>query len=342
MMPDRDAVERLSILADLGPVRAIEPIRGSANNRVFAISSARGRACLKAYFRHPADTRDRLGAEFAFSRFARSAGVSTVPRELACDPAANLGLFEFVDGVRPREATETLVEEAIAFLRDLNAARWRPAASRLPFAAEACFSIEEHLGLVGGRVNRLADLAPATDLDRTARRFIREELQPMWDEIRNTVRVRGRNAGLDLGRALGPNERCVSPSDFGFHNSLIAPDGRVTFLDFEYAGWDDPAKLICDFFCQPKVPVAEGHFETFARSFAAEFPEPDRVALRARLLLHVYCVKWVCIRLNEFLPAGLWRRQFAAGDQLEERKERQLERACTAFDRLREYERSAA
>ena len=139
---NRTAVDRLTIVADLGPVRAIEPIRGSANNRAFRVEGERGTAFLKAYYRHPVDARDRLGAEFAFARFARAAGVRDIPQPLACDPAANLGLFEFVTGVRPIEATASLVGQALAFVRDLNAARWRPAASRLPAAAEACFSVE--------------------------------------------------------------------------------------------------------------------------------------------------------------------------------------------------------
>ena len=54
---------------------------------------------------------------------------------------------------------------------------------------------------------------------------------------------------------LGEADRVVSPSDFGFHNALRTEDGRLAFLDFEYAGWDDPAKLVCDFELQPAVPA---------------------------------------------------------------------------------------
>ena len=42
----------------------------------------------------------------------------------------------------------------------------------------------------------------------------------------------------------------MSPSDFGFHN-VIKKDDFLYFIDFEYAGLDDPVKLICDFYCQP-------------------------------------------------------------------------------------------
>ena len=58
---------------------------------------------------------------------------------------------------------------------------------------------------------------------------------------------------------------------------------------------------------------------------------------RARfdLLLPVYEVKWVCILLNDFLPAGARRRRFARGREREEdRLERQLRKASRALDGL--------
>jgi len=55
-----------------------------------------------------------------------------------------------------------------------------------------------------------------------------------------------------MAQALPADETCLSPSDFGFHNALVDPSGALSFLDFEYAGRDDPAKPVSDFFCQPK------------------------------------------------------------------------------------------
>lgn len=46
----------------------------------------------------------------------------------------------------------------------------------------------------------------------------------------------------------------ISPSDFGFHNIIIS-NGKIYFIDFEFSGWDDPAKLYCDFILQPRVRI---------------------------------------------------------------------------------------
>jgi hypothetical protein len=340
--PDAAAVDRMTILSGLGPVQEVSPQTGGANNRVYLVEAERGRALLKAYYRHPDDPRDRLGSEFAFARYAWSAGIRSIPQPLVCDPNAGLGLFEYIDGQHPVEATESLVEQAIEFVRDLNASRWRPAAARLPIASEACFSIEEHLGIVGGRANRLGEMSPGSDIDREAFHFVHRELLPMWDAVRNGARAAARLAGISLDRPLDSAARCVSPSDFGFHNALLAADGRVAFLDFEYAGWDDPAKLICDFFSQPAVPVPEHVFDTFASAIASCFHDPHRVIARAQLLMMVYRVKWVCILLNEFLPVAGSRRRFSAGEPIEDRKRRQLDRARALLASMHDCERMSA
>jgi hypothetical protein len=336
-----ELVERvglLAALAGLGAVREVEPLTGGANNRVFRVSAAGGDALLKSYFRHPDDPRDRLGTEFAFARFAWAGGVRCIPQPLACDAEAGLGLFEYVPGrlLRPGEVDDNALDQALAFYRDLNRNKLRPEASLLPLASEACFSLEGHLGCIGRRVERLTDLPVAADIDQAARDFVTGELVPAWREIADGVRRQAPMRGLALKDDLAPADRILSPSDFGYHNALLAADGRLRFVDFEYSGWDDPAKLVGDFFCQPAVPVPAGAFDRFARAVAAILPCPDVHITRATLLLPVYRIKWCCIVLNEFLPVGGRRRLFSgSAAEQEERKARQLEKARQALAALR-------
>jgi hypothetical protein len=83
------------------------------------------------------------------------------------------------------------------------------------------------------------------------------------------------------------------------------------FLDFEYAGSDDPAKLASDFFCQPEIPVPPGLHATFIARMAEGFGLDDKGQARCRMLLDAYRIKWTCIILNDFLPVGAARRAFA-------------------------------
>ena len=63
---------------------------------------------------------------------------------------------------------------------------------------------------------------------------------------------------------------------------------------------------------------------------------------RALVLLPVYRVKWICIRLNEFLPGGSARRLFSSRESLEARKSEQLARAREALAAMDGFERICA
>ena len=125
---------------------------------------------------------------------------------------------------------------------------------------------------------------------------------------------------VDGTKNRDPSRCCLSPSDFGFHNALAGHDGKLTFLDFEYAGRDDPAKLASDFFCQPEVPVP---LELSSRHFVRRLgdglePRRSRAGRAVEILLDAYRIKWTCIILNDFLPLGAARRAFAdAGERAE-------------------------
>lgn len=321
-------VELLCERAGIGAVRAIAPLSGGANNRVARLVADSGTYLLKSYFRHPDDPRDRLGAECGFSNFAWNQGVRSIPQPIAHDAAAGLGLFEFVPGEPPGGIGSAEVDQALAFFRSVNRSRKHPDAAKLPRASESCFSLNDHFHTVSRRVERLHGI---DDIAGFA-----EELDTAWDGVQSRARSLAALNCLPTDLPLPFGERCLSPSDFGFHNAIRAADGRLRFIDFEYAGWDDPAKVVCDFFCQPAAPAPANQFDRFAAAVAGEFPSVAIHLARASLLLPVYRVKWVCIMMNEFLPVGSRRRQFSGtAEELEARQSTQLAKAKAALALVR-------
>lgn len=328
-----DRARAVLLSAGVPAVFRLEPITGGGNNRVVRVDSVAGPVVLKAYFRHPDDPRDRLRADFGFSSFAWQLGARALPRPLASDAAAGMAVYEFVAGrkLAPGEVTTAHVAEAASFFRAINEHRGAPAAAELPEAAEACFSIAAHLGCVDRRVARVAGIDRDSSLGREAAELVAHRIVPAWRRVREWVLS---EAGAAADEPLAAGDRCLSPSDFGFHNAILAADGRLRFLDFEYAGHDDPAKMACDFFCQPAVPVPREHLPAFVASLAGLWESPSAFRSRVDLLLPVYELKWCCIMLNEFLPAD-GRRAFAgAGADREARRAAQLAKVVAALDRM--------
>jgi hypothetical protein len=288
---------------------------GGGNNRVYRAELGSIAYLVKWYFSAPEDPRDRLDTEWRFATFAWRHTQRCVAEPIACDPERRLAIFEFVNGRRLKafELNAGHIRAATKFFEELN--RYPPNADRLPVASEACFTIKEHIDCIRGRVQRLVAAINQDDTQTDAAEFVNKALMPtatcvvesMLDQV---SRERGVEA-IEL-RIAKP---IVSPSDFGFHNALLDENGRMRFIDFEYAGWDDPAKTVCDFFTQVEVPIPDAYWSSFVATVST-IAKGD-LAWRAQLLRPLYAVKWCCIVLNPLLKTGRERREFSVGRSVE-------------------------
>ncbi|MGC2778670.1 MAG: aminoglycoside phosphotransferase family protein, partial [Bradyrhizobium sp.] len=188
------------------------------------------------------------------------------------------------------------------------------------------------IATVERRVARLATLDADVPRVAEARQLVAGRLQPAWEAVKTAILAGAAAQGLAMDAAIPADQSCLSPSDFGFHNALIDDAGKLTFLDFEYAGRDDPAKLVSDFFCQPEVPVPlalHGHFiDRLSEGLGLDAAS----MARCRLLLDAYQIKWTCIILNDFLPLGATRRAFADTGAWAQRCAEQLAKADAKLD----------
>ncbi len=341
--PDEHAVAALLRQAGLPGVFSWQRLPGGRNNRVWRIDASGKAAALKQYFEHPRDTRDRFTAELEFVRAACSHGVRCIPQPLACDRDRKLALYEFIHGdpVPETDVSAGRVGEALAFVRQLHRLRDTLDAAQLPPASEACFTISEHVRCIARRVGSLVELAASDGLPPEAQCFVSNKLEPTWQVVTAELNRTVRSEAFDPDARLPRQEMILSPSDFGFHNALIESSGRLRFLDFEYAGWDDPAKLLCDFFCQVEVPVPEEHWHAFVAGVVELLPSADRHRRRAEILVALYRIKWCCIVLNVFQAAGALRRSFS-GAQANGYHANQLAKALQIHARIaRDLERMA-
>jgi len=309
----------IKIIPDSNKNISVSLIKGGGNNKVFEIKADENKYLLKSYFYHPADKRDRLNSEFSFLTFAWNNGLRNIPQPIASDAENRLGLYEFISGRRLQstEIDDCAVQQALDFFLKINENKNTVEAQKLPIASEACFSIEEHLQCVDNRIVKLNEIK-----EDVAKQLVENELLPKWKKIFKRVKNQSTNF-VDCNR-------CLSPSDFGFHNALFTDENTLKFIDFEYAGWDDPAKMICDFFCQPEIPVPMKYIDDFVNEISKNFS--DDLKKHVEILFPIYQIKWCCIMLNEFLPIGDKRRRFAG--KTSEQKTAQIEKVKSAIKKI--------
>jgi hypothetical protein len=304
----------------------LEPIAAGRNSRVTRLCSQDGQWILKNYAppgRGAERGHDRLGAEFAFLEYLAHGNIADVARPIGMDRGLHCALYSWLPGVRPTRITADHVMQAAQFIVSVNRGRTGAQARALAGAADACQNSRDHLALIRTRLTQLTAIDPRSVLEERALALVVDRYVPVWRALEDTLLV-----GI---AATGKATQILSPSDFGFHN-VLSHRGRLSFVDFEYAGWDDSAKLICDFICQPELPITPAQGLQFIEHLTDALPDAGDLRGRVEWLLPAHRLKWCCILLNEFRPEH-YRRRLNAGIAPEGLLVAQLDKAERYFHR---------
>jgi hypothetical protein len=343
-----DQGEYRSLFADKlpGDLKYLQRIGGGRNSQVYKLKCSDGRHYLaKVYYRHDEDSRDRAVAEFDGLTFLWQSGVRTIPEPLSADPILGFAIYEYIHGesIDSNTVTASDIDTAVDFLISLNRLTDHPGAAHLQPASEACFSVRAIMDNIQQRLERLFSLPDQGSIEAELARFLVGEIEPFFAHVKEWSRARLLELGLEPDWELPVAERTLSPSDFGFHNALRRVDGNLVFLDFEYFGWDDPAKMIVDFVLHPAMNLPLKLKRRYVHSLLDHFANMGNLSARLSAVYPLFGLKWCLILLNEFVPVDLARRDFAETESLErgERLTQQLTKARKMLAQVMEsYERA--
>ena len=291
-------------------VLSIAAVRRGGNNRVFQLTGRRTRALLKIYPTQAEDPRDRLGQEFGALTFLAEAGVAEVPRPIACDRTLHCAVYEWLDGAPPCEVGAAEIGELADFFIRLQQLRERPGAADL---REGATPVLSPVGLAGQLKQRLQRLAEVVKPGTEVAHFVATELTPAAERALDYLRHGCEVAGIDFAATLAPALRVLSPSDFGFHNAVRRPTGRLAFVDFEFFGWDGPEKAAADVMLHAGMALSPELRQLYHARVSSVLERTDpQFPLRFRLFFPALRTIWCLILLNEFLPER-WARRVLAG-----------------------------
>ena len=137
---------------------------------------------------------------------------------------------------------------------------------------------------------------------------------------------------------LDPALQILSPSDFGSHNALLTADQQTFFIDFEYFGWDDPAKLVCDVYWHPGMKLSEDQQAQWISFALGQFKNDPTFERRFNAYLPLYGIRWCLIVLKEFHQEGAAARQHAGSHQpkdLTRIRDEQLNKATLLLEQIK-------
>jgi hypothetical protein len=304
-----------------GRVLDVARVGGGRNSRVSRVRTSDGLFALKQYPSLADDARDRLSTETRALQWMAMHGVDAVPRVIALERASNCALLSWAEGALVTDVSGNDVDRAAAFLGEVEQLRRRFDFPSPQLASEACLSGAEIERQIRVRLSRLDDL----DGEPALRAFLEREFADKLERLLSDAKDRLSAAGLSFDAELPPKKRTLVPADFGFHNMLRDSSGALTFIDFEYFGWDDPAKLMSDSLLHPGTPMRKTVRWRLRAAIQGLYDGDPDFPVRFKAFYRLFGLRWVLILLNEFHPER-WRRRVLAGDQdnWQEAKERQL------------------
>ena len=283
-------------------------ISQGANNQVYRIETEARSFILKFYLETPGDRRDRFHAETSALNFMSMHRIAGVPKIIGSDDNNRLAVMECISGDPIKVTTDKGIEAAINLVRTLYALRTKQNALDLGPASEACMApinVSEQIA------ERRRQLETAMAVHPDLRAYLEQKFDPAFTLIKQDAHQLLAKFNIDLETPLTKDHQTLSSSDFGFHNALNN-HGQITFLDFEYFGWDDPVRLVSDFLFHPGHRLSEAHKEIFLNASREIFSNNDKNFIpRLEALYPLVGLRWCMILLNEFLPDRLARRRAA-------------------------------
>jgi thiamine kinase-like enzyme len=304
------------------PVRKIRFVGGGGNSRVYLIQTSQKKDFIcKKYF-----SKDRLDREYAGFEFLAGQGMDPVPRAFIRETKMNLGIYQYIEGrkIRTKDISNQNIMQLVDFWKKLKVLSKKNSARIFPPAKDACLKISDITGSINSRLEVLEKVRSPE-----LKNFLSADFKPGYAEL----------IKWSKGNFVYPNQdipgkfRSLSPSDFGFHNAVKTGTGNIVFLDFEYFGFDDPAKIISDFILHPKTRISHDLKQYFVSKMLPVYADDRQLSGRIRTLFPFFGMKWCLIMLNEFLDHDIKRREFAGNGKLNRLKvrERQLAKAEKMF-----------
>lgn len=307
----------------------VEKIAIGRNSAVYKLATAdQGLLKLKIY---PIDEgHDRLKSEYFSNQIINDYNFNCISKPIAIDESLSVALYQWIEGDLIQKFELEDITECANFIGELNKIKGDSRFESIGTASAACLSgrdIENQL------MNRLVEFKKVDNHE--LRKFLNEEFTPFVNQHVSDVKKEW-SFDYSYEEDLKKEQLTLSPSDFGFHNMIKTGDGKLNYIDFEYFGFDDPVKLMSDFYYHPGMNLNSKQKEHWILEISRHFSE--EILQRFNLFKSLYGLIWCLIILNEF-RSEIWERRNLANPDKEREKsfllKGQLNKAIELFNSIK-------
>lgn len=275
-------------------------LNGGINNPTYLISNKKVSYVLKKINSNPSSLFDRYVAEKQFLNLTNIISGVNTPKLLDSFDTERVLILEYIkpDNIENIPIIDlNKINECINFILKINLDKELGKKLITQNASDSYLDITGHIENIDMRLKNFSTNHISEQYKESAKNLF-YLLKEKWVNLRI-------DAFILLDKNINQNSidqsyLKISPSDFGFHNIIIKSNTNY-FIDFEFSGWDDPAKLYCDFILQPKYPIPI----SFHQQLKEQLVGKEYISIyekRIDLLYKLLKFKWITIKytfLNE-------------------------------------------
>ncbi len=272
-------------------IKKVSEIKGGLNSKVYLLDLNNKKLVIKIY---GDKNKSKIKREKLFYNYLIKINNPNVINPLFFDVKKNFALFPFISGKKIKKIKKKHLLELLQFLNNINK---KKKFTNLPFAIDGINDRNQHIKLCEKKINELKKIKVNYSIKKDFKYFLKKKLIPKFAELKENFN----NTAFQKFKKIkiNKNQMVISPSDLGFHN-IIYSKKKLVFFDFEYAGLDDPIKLICDFFCQPDQSLSVSQKEIFIKKIYFKNYTLSQIKSYTKIFLPFHKLKWCCIILNVF------------------------------------------
>lgn len=250
----------------LGDNYLIKSLDGGINNQTYLIKNNIISYVLKKISNEPSPIFDRYLAEKQFLTLTTTTGCANTPKLIEFFDDDRILILEYIQPDNNKNnfyIDDNKIKDCIKFIKEINSNNSLSKKMISQNASESYSDLNGHINNIDSRLLYLNNShLPIEYRDKASKLLLllTEKWITLKNESLNFIINNPNQNFIDVSFYI------LSPSDFGFHNYIIN-NGNSYFIDFEFSGWDDPAKLYCDFIIQPKFRIPEIFYTELKQNF---------------------------------------------------------------------------
>ena len=270
------------------------------NNKVWIVTCKRGKNyALKQY--KPKQKRsdfDRFLAETTFLRHCKCQHINNVPELIYGSSVKRFNLQSWIKGEKPAELTASDIDQIVHFIKSINrnkecyrSNKFKPAPDSISKKITAADRLQERLLETKKNIQKFDSM-----ITKSSKYWLEKILiRSCQAEINSFNKSREEINRHDINK----ENIILSPSDVGLHNT-IREQSELKFIDFEYSGLDDIAKLTADWIIHPEFSFDKELERHFIEGIDREIVLKDRSWIAKYLSIKKLSIlKWCLIVVKQ-------------------------------------------